>query len=240
MTARHSAMDSTMDSIAASAPEAPVTPAAPVASAATTASAASTAPTLGPTPSRARERRGERTREATDRKIARATLQIATSKGIGGVTIEEVARVSGVAKTTIYRRYRNADDLLNTVRSWQLDGLQEPGEFGPTQEDFTRMMAQVVRRFDSGIGIKAVGMVLSSEGPFFRGIIEQVVMPAKARLREYVRQGEQSGAFRPGIDVDFLFVTIVGSMIACETLHGEVDDAWAGNISALIWPTIAA
>ncbi|OZG69484.1 TetR/AcrR family transcriptional regulator [Bifidobacterium eulemuris] len=184
--------------------------------------------------------RCERTREATDRKIVQATLQIATSKGIGGVTIEEVARVSGVAKTTIYRRYRNADDLLGQVRSWQLDGLQDPGEFKATQADFARMMSQVVRRFDSGIGIKAVGIVLSSDGEFFQGILDQVVMPAKARLSEYVRRGEQEGALRHGIDVDFLFGTIVGSMIACETLHGKVDDAWGANISALVWPSIAA
>lgn len=36
--------------------------------------------------------RGERTREATDRKLMRATLQIAVDRGISGVTIEEVAR----------------------------------------------------------------------------------------------------------------------------------------------------
>ncbi len=60
--------------------------------------------------------RGERTREATDRKLMRATLQIAVDRGISGVTIEEVARRSGVAKTTIYRRYHNADELLHDQR----------------------------------------------------------------------------------------------------------------------------
>ena len=60
--------------------------------------------------------RGERTREATDRKLMRATLQIAVDRGISGVTIEEVARRSGVAKTTIYRRYHNADELLHEIR----------------------------------------------------------------------------------------------------------------------------
>ena len=32
--------------------------------------------------------RGERTREATDRKLMQATLQIAVDRGISGVTIE--------------------------------------------------------------------------------------------------------------------------------------------------------
>ena len=59
--------------------------------------------------------RGERTREATDRKLMQATLQIAVDRGISGVTIEEVARRSGVAKTTIYRRYHNADEQLREI-----------------------------------------------------------------------------------------------------------------------------
>ena len=41
--------------------------------------------------------RGERTREATDRTLMRAALQLAVDRGISGVTIEEVARRSGVA-----------------------------------------------------------------------------------------------------------------------------------------------
>ena len=50
--------------------------------------------------------RREQLREQTDHKIMKATLAIVISDGVGAVTIEEVARRSGVAKTTIYRRYR--------------------------------------------------------------------------------------------------------------------------------------
>ena len=60
--------------------------------------------------------RREQLREQTDRKIMRATLEIMISKGVAAVTIEEVARRSGVAKTTIYRRYKNADDLLQRIQ----------------------------------------------------------------------------------------------------------------------------
>ncbi len=46
----------------------------------------------------------------------RATLQ---DRGISGVTIEEVYRRS-VAKTTIYRRYHNADELLHEISAMYL------------------------------------------------------------------------------------------------------------------------
>ena len=51
----------------------------------------------------------------TDSKIMHATLEIIIAQGIGAVNIESVARRSGVAKTTIYRRYANTDDLIDLV-----------------------------------------------------------------------------------------------------------------------------
>lgn len=73
--------------------------------------------------------RGERTREATDRKLMQATLQIAVDRGISGVTIEEVARRSGVAKTTIYRRYHNADELLREISAMYLWSTRTPAQY---------------------------------------------------------------------------------------------------------------
>ena len=63
--------------------------------------------------------RREQLREQTDRKIMRATLEIMISKGVAAVTIEEVARRSGVAKTTIYRRYKTPMTCCNAF-SWKL------------------------------------------------------------------------------------------------------------------------
>lgn len=84
--------------------------------------------------------RGERTREATDRKLMRATLQIAVDRGISGVTIEEVARRSGVAKTTIYRRYHNADELLREISAMYLAIPDSDPVPSPTREHFTQLL----------------------------------------------------------------------------------------------------
>ena len=102
--------------------------------------------------------RGERTREATDRKLMRATLQIAVDRGISGVTIEEVARRSGVAKTTIYRRYHNADELLAMDVVW---GDSDKDLFVVTNEGFAKRTAISEYRLQgrNGLGIKAVQLV---------------------------------------------------------------------------------
>ena len=104
--------------------------------------------------------RGERTREATDRKLMRATLQIAVDRGISGVTIEEVARRSGVAKTTIYRRYHNADELLHEISAMYLAIPDSDPVPSPTREHFTQLLQRLVDWVrDNDIDVKRVGIV---------------------------------------------------------------------------------
>ena len=142
--------------------------------------------------------RGERTREATDRKLMRATLQIAVDRGISGVTIEEVARRSGVAKTTIYRRYHNADELLHEI--------SDPVP-SPTREHFTQLLQRLVDWVrDNDIDVKRVGIVLSSEAEFFQHIVDQVVTPWLERVGAFLKQGVAQGVFREDVDEKLLLI----------------------------------
>lgn len=126
--------------------------------------------------------RREQLREQTDRKIMRATLEIMISKGVAAVTIEEVARRSGVAKTTIYRRYKNADDLLQRIQL-EVAGLPDFSDLQPSRSGLQAMLERIQNCFDSEIGLKAVGVVLSSDNDSLKTIADQVITPAEQRLR---------------------------------------------------------
>ena len=183
--------------------------------------------------------RASRTREATDRKILRAAMEIAMQRGIAAVTIEEVARRSGVAKTTIYRRYSNTGDLLRGLHTLGVpDAAIE--DMLPTRRNLEALLRTIVDRFRSGIGVKAVGMVLASDDEFFRHVVDDVIRPEQERCEAFLRDGVRKGVFREGVDVRFLFDTALGSMVACEALGGGVDDAWPARMAGLIWPAIAA
>lgn len=202
--------------------------------------------------SKARGRR-EQLREQTDRKIMRATLEIVISDGIGAVTIEEVARRSGVAKTTIYRRYRNADDLLQSIKL-EVAGLPNFGDIEPSHNGLATMLQRIQDCFDSELGLKAVGVVLSSDNNSLKAIASQVLLPAEERFVDFMERGMRSGAFRDELDCKFLFNTVLGSMLACKALlkrdegtaggtaaGGTAEErSWAGQTAALLWPTIRA
>ncbi|PKD06807.1 Transcriptional regulator, TetR family [Bifidobacterium longum] len=186
--------------------------------------------------------RGERTREATDRKLMRATLQIAVDRGISGVTIEEVARRSGVAKTTIYRRYHNADELLHEISAMYL-AIPDPDPVpSPTREHFTQLLQRLVDWVrDNDIDVKRVGIVLSSEAEFFQHIVDQVVTPWLEHVGAFLKQGVAQGVFREDVDEKLLLSTIIGSLVAYEAIKGKAmddDTAWASRMADLLWPAL--
>ena len=173
--------------------------------------------------------RREQLREQTDHKIMKATLAIVISDGVGAVTIEEVARRSGVAKTTIYRRYKNADDLLRRVQL-EVAGLPDFSDVELSKNGLLTMLQRIQGCFcDSDFGLKAVGVVLSSDNTSLNAIANQVLVPAEKRFSE----------FRNGLDPQFLFSTILGSMLACKALHGDASIPWPANMTAVLWPVMA-
>ncbi|WP_193316182.1 TetR/AcrR family transcriptional regulator [Bifidobacterium cebidarum] len=176
-----------------------------------------------------------------------ATLQIAVERGISGVTIEEVARRSGVAKTTIYRRYHNSNELLRGISAMYLVNAEDElsPALSPTREHFTVMLSKLVDWVRANnIDVRSVGIVLSSEAEFFHHIVDQVVTPWLGKLRSFLNEGTAEGVFRPGLDERLLLSTIIGSLVAYEAIDQHPADsdiaAWPQRMTDLLWPALLA
>lgn len=186
--------------------------------------------------------RHEQRREQTDDKIMRATLEILIAQGIGAVTIESVARKSGVAKTTIYRRFANSDDLIRHLTHT----LELPIDFDgiePDRDGLEAALRRLVDRFDENIGLTAVGIVLSSSNDRLREVADNVIRPVCRHFAAFLARGAERGVYRKGLDAPFLFRMTLGSMLACKALGAPGDgshDAWASHMAALLWPTVRA
>lgn len=182
----------------------------------------------------------EQQRERTDSKIMRATLEIIIAQGIGAVNIESVARRSGVAKTTIYRRYANTDDLIRHLTLTVAPSL-DFSALEPSRESLRTVLRRIIDCFDEEFELKAIGIVLSSENAHLRNIANSVIEPAAERFYDFLRRGMAIGAFRDGLDAPFLFQTVLGSMLAYKALgtSSAVPHAdWAGNMTGLLWASI--
>src|SRR5262245_8548547 len=89
------------------------------------------------------DRRAERSR----RKILEATRELlAEEGGIRALTVEAVAARAGVAKTTIYRRWRDKWELaLDAVMIDMVPRLANPADVGDTRKELLTFTDSVVK-----------------------------------------------------------------------------------------------
>src|ERR1700694_3172080 len=62
--------------------------------------------------SRARPKRGDIRIERSQQTVLTAAFELLSESGVGGFSVDEVARRSGVAKTTIYRHWPTREALV--------------------------------------------------------------------------------------------------------------------------------
>jgi len=68
-------------------------------------------------------------------RVLTATLDLMTETGLGGLTIDDVSKRSGVAKTTIYRHWPNRTALVIDACLRMTDGDEEPPDTGTIEDD---------------------------------------------------------------------------------------------------------
>lgn len=86
-------------------------------------------------PHRTPDPRVQRTRAL----VLQVTLDLLSEHGLGGLSIDEVSRRSGVAKTTIYRHWPTRADLILDACS-QLSGQQPVPDTGQLMDDLTVLL----------------------------------------------------------------------------------------------------
>ena len=90
------------------------------------------------------DKRVQRSRKA----VLAATLQLLAEAGLSGVSVDEVARRSGVAKTTIYRHWPSRSALLVEACS-NLGATPQVPDTGSLKGDLTALATQMAGRLRS-------------------------------------------------------------------------------------------
>ena len=155
--------------------------------------------------------RVERSRQA----ILEATLQLLARDGdVGSLTVEAVAARSGVAKTTIYRRWRDKWELaLDAVMIDMLPRLDEPVDVGDTRKELLTFINSVVKMLATppyGQAMQALVSQIATDPDLARVYREQVVEPRHAELTPVVKRGIARGDLRPDTDVRLIHELLVG------------------------------
>jgi AcrR family transcriptional regulator len=175
-------------------------------------------------------------RARSDRAILDATRALLAETGVGGLTIEGVAARSGVAKTTIYRRWRDRDELA-LAAVWQdlATGLEGPVDVGDTRTEllaFVEPLVAVLRSPLLGGVIRGLASEIGAGGDLSRTYREQFIQPRLEQLETVVRRGVERGDLRPDTDVRLAHELLVGPAFYRLLFSGRpLDDELAGQIT---------
>jgi AcrR family transcriptional regulator len=159
------------------------------------APASETAPTI--------RRRGRPRSSAAEQAILQATRELLVEGGVQGLTVEGVASRAGVAKTTIYRRWRDKDELALAVVLDMVEQVVELPELGDTRAELTAFVTAAVKVLGSTLmGRVMQGLVsdLATDPELARAFRERVVSVRDAEVRRLVERGIARGDLRPGTD----------------------------------------
>lgn len=176
-------------------------------------------------------------RNATDNKIADSVLEIIRCEGIDAVTIENVATRSGVAKTTIYRRYKDRYEMMAGVSEHLSETVV--GDYPLTEDGFGQLIADIQQVFEDRVGLKAVGSILMDASELLKESRERLVSPSVDALREFLDRGVDEGVLSSSIDKDQIVEIIIGGLVVSDALRGDVPDEWGYDLARMLWPVIS-
>jgi AcrR family transcriptional regulator len=154
-----------------------------------------------------------RRRAQTGRVILDATRQLLAESGFGSLTVEGVAERAGVAKTTIYRRYRSRNDLALGVL---LDMVGDVSTQPYTEDSSTELTKLVDRTVDlmcnSLLGKVMQGLVseVAADPELAMTYREQVVAHRLADVTALVERGIAREEFRAGLEPEMVTDLLLG------------------------------
>ena len=150
-------------------------------------------------------------------KLLDAAADLLVSGGAAAVTVEAVTRLSGVARTTLYRNFPSTDSLIAAAFRRLLPTPEPPPAGLPVRDQLVHLctamtqLIQTVPLQQSMLGWLAMGRNASNDdevGELRRGVVESYAAP----LHEVLTAAEADGTLIPG-DRDLAVAQLAGPVV---------------------------
>ena len=169
-----------------------------------------------------------------DARLIDAALELLRQGGPTAVTVEAVAARSGAAKTTIYRRYRDRDDLLRAA----VGSAVTPPDQPPVEDIRGRLtwaLGQVHAILGEVLGRGGVAALLDDREPTFTTLVRDLITPYTTALAGLIEDDTAAGRLRSDLDADAAVSLMLGSYLGELVRHGTVGADWIPRCVDLLW-----
>ena len=153
-----------------------------------------------------------RVRKSRDRVLATA-FDLLSQSGIGGFSVDEVARRSGVAKTTIYRHWPSREALVLDAAS-RISAEQEVPDSGSLDDDVTAILLNLGHLLGTARWSSVVPSIVdvAERDPEFADVHGEIQRGHAAPLREVLQRAVARDELPVAADVSGMISALVGPL----------------------------
>ncbi|MER5204294.1 TetR/AcrR family transcriptional regulator [Streptomyces sp. NPDC002825] len=185
-----------------------------------------------------------------DTAILEATRAALVDLGWSKLTMGDVAGRAGVAKTTLYRRWANKNELVVDAVAVLFDELELP-DLGSLQADIEHVVLQfaaLLERPETKTALMAVVAESTRDEPLRERIRTSIVDRQKRLVLAGRERAQQRGELPHHLDPvavdatdDLIFDVVAGAVVHRALVSAEpVDGPWAGRLAALLMGGLGA
>ncbi|GGR32784.1 TetR/AcrR family transcriptional regulator [Streptomyces roseolus] len=179
-----------------------------------------------------------------DEAILEATRAALVELGWSKLTMGDVATRAGVAKTTLYRRWANKNELVVDAVAVLFDELELP-DLGSLQADISHVVLQfaaLLERPETKTALMAVVAESTRDAPLRERIRASIVERQKRLVLDGRRRAQERGELPADRDPavvdatdDLIFDVVAGAVVHRALVSAEpVDAAWVNRLSSLL------
>jgi AcrR family transcriptional regulator len=181
-------------------------------------------------------RRGRPRDERVSSAITAAARRQLEQHGYANVSMDSVASEAGVARATIYRRYRDKADLItaaiadNSTTHLSTEVSDDP------RSDLVAYLSQFDQRFAEGC-LEVVGTLIGMrEDPSALDLHrKRVVVPRMEYMKTLLLRARELGQLRGDADLDLALQMLTGSVFARRVAGQSSEVGWAGRAVDTVW-----
>ena len=164
----------------------------------------------------------------TRQRVLAATVELIDRIGYRSVTIDAIARASGVSKSTIYRHWSSRQTLVLDAFTSDTDQSTEVADTGDAIADLRTYLLKLAFRLNvHGAGSIMTGLISAAldDQEFARIFRVKVIEARRHAFMQILLRGQRRGQIRTDVDLGSVVDAIYGSIHHRLLMTGEPIDA---------------
>jgi AcrR family transcriptional regulator len=157
--------------------------------------------------------------------IVAAAIALLREHGYDGLRFDEVARVAGVGKSSLYARFPTRADLAAAALASLQRDLPPPS--GELRVDLSASLRAAERNL-AHVGASVVGAVVGAAPR------QAILGPVLSRMRRALELGQARGALTSDADIAAMLDLLVGSLLVRVLLAEEPSQPWPERAIAAV------